>query len=166
METFLGRHIPVYNLWDQGAMSNSYFCPVATRNTTSKYFGCSISHPCRAGELCRLWMTALPEGSVPSLLPPLPQWGGHEQSEKPDSRGRNQALVFQPMGCVQTTRLSYCSPFLPLLTTNRIQQVSSPQEQGASYFRQVAELRFTSVEMAWGEGRYRTISVSLCNIPL
>lgn len=51
---FLGRHIPVYNLWNQGVMSNSYFCPVATRNTTSKYFGCSISHPCRAGEQCRL----------------------------------------------------------------------------------------------------------------
>ena len=66
-------HIPSPGSWDQGAVRNSYFCTVATRNTTSKYFSCCISHSCKAERPYNFWMTAFPwrKEEPPSLLPPF-----------------------------------------------------------------------------------------------
>lgn len=38
LEMFFLWCIPAWDLWDQGAVGNSYFCTVAIRSTTSKYF--------------------------------------------------------------------------------------------------------------------------------
>jgi len=47
-------------------------------------------------------------------------------TEKPKSRGRNQALLFQPTVVCLNHKAAIPQPFFPLPTTNLIQEVSSP----------------------------------------
>lgn len=85
-----------------------------------------------------LQLTALhlSKEALPSLLPPFPQWGGHEQSQRnPTAEEGIKFGSLRPWWCAWTTKAEL--PLLlspPLLTTNLIQEVSSPPEQETFLF--------------------------------
>lgn len=137
-------HIPSPDPQDQGAARNSYFCTVATRNTTSKYFSCSISHSCEAERPYKFWMTAFPwrKEEVPSLLPPSKEGTSNhretqEQRKEPSFALPTHSGVPEPQGRNTPTLLPppYNKPH------------SGSFQSSNFYFWQIPELRFTRTEM-------------------
>lgn len=126
------RWNPAQDSWGQDAMRNNYFCTVAIRSTTSKYFKLLQHFPLMQRhktytgyelELAALYWTM---HCLHFSLVRRAQAQKHPTAEEGIRLGS-----FNSWWCSWTTRLNYLSSSSPhpLLTTNLIQEVSSSSEE-------------------------------------